>query len=246
MDLDLLFEKAKNYVEQYRDLIKNGTILIPEFPIDPPKFLMGTNIDCPNKEFRPRGIVNYVEPHCVVKEGKYAGKKVIGIYVMKTLAEPLIQIYLDGDEEYLINKLFDILTSYIVVFNRGFFEAYVSGFLSDENSVVLAGYNDAKAFVIAVRSLVVKDVDYSYINMGKVMAIKLPKEGVREGLNGDTFLIEFIGSGVLAVPVTRDDVYKLIMSEYDSLRAELIEVLHANPGLEKTLREIVEEIKQGS
>mgnify|MGYP001770633398 CR=1 FL=1 len=40
------------------------------------------------------------------------------------------------------------------------------------------------------------------------------------------------------MPVTRDEVYNLLMSEYDNLRAELMEVLQTNPELEKVLNEL--------
>ena len=241
VDLDLVYEKIRKYFENnYRDLMKTGTLLLLEFPInDLNGFLLENGIECPG-EFRARGVINYTEPHCI-----FEGKKIVGLHIRETQTEPSVNVYVEGEEDLFIGKLTDAIASFIITFNRTFFEAFVRGFLSDEDSVILTGYNDPKAFAIAILSLSggKMDINYRYIDVGKFYTMKIPKSELVD-TRFDTLFLKAVGKDVIAVPISREEVFKLIMSEHENLKAELMKNLATNVELQKLIDKILEEVEQ--
>lgn len=243
MDIDVVYEKIERFMEkEYRDLTKTGTLLLLEFPVnDINGFLVENGIECPG-EFRARGVINYTEPHCVLK---LEGKKVIGLHIRETQTEPSVNVYVEGEEDLFIGKLTDAIASFIITFNRAFFEAFVRGFLNDEESVVLTGYNDPKAFAITILNLSggKMDIDYRYIDVGKFYTMKIPKSEL-EDTRFDTLFLKAIGKDVIAIPISREEVFRLIMSEHENLKAELMKNLATNVELQKLIDKILEEVEQ--
>lgn len=243
MDIDVVYEKIERFMEkEYRDLMKTGTLLLLEFPINNLyNFLAENGIEC-TREFEARGVINYTEPHCVLK---VEGKKVIGLHIRETQTEPSINIYTKGEEDLFIGKLTDAIASFIVTFNRTFFEAFVRGFLSDEDSVILTGYNDPKAFAIAILSMSggKMDIDYRYIDVGKFYTMKIPKSEL-EDTRFDTLFLKAVGKDVIAIPISREEVFRLIMSEHENLKAELMKNLATNVELQKLIDKILEEVER--
>ena len=249
IDLELVKQKIKKVVEdRILKLTFNGTVILSEPAFKPAelhRFLQAHFVYCPSAEFKAVLSMHYTEPHCYITGiRELKGKKLVGVFIRNTLNEPDVVPYFEHERDELIEDISTMMSSIAMVYHKGLFEAYARAFLNDNNAVVLAGLDDIYAFAPVLEELTGgKPVDYEFLNTKHYFVMKVSK-AVLKRAPYDTILVIDKGDTVFALPATRDEVFEMLMKDYDAYRSETLEILSRNDELRELIERAIEEAEE--
>ena len=249
IDLDLVKKKSLEYVNaHFSHLLEEGTLIHIEPHLlanEIKQVLLLNSIKCPG-EISKVEFLYHAKPHCYLAEDNYGkgyGTRVIGVQMRSTPNGFAVNPYFDEDVKPLLTLISDQILDYVLVYNRSFFEAFVRAFLSDENVVVLAGPDDPVAFGVSMYNLSggKENVRSMYIVSGDVYVAKIPKEDLLP-IPYDTLFVFRDDRTVYNKPMSREEVFNMVMANYPETRSRLLEILARNDELRKAVEEVVEEV----
>lgn len=252
IDLELLRKKAIEYVEaNYAKLTFSGTLILSDV-IEPPdkirEIVEKYGVVCPN-DIKQLDIENlyYAEPKCYATLEIVKGRKLSGIQINLTTTFLDVVPFYDYERDRFLMNIADLISSTVMAYHRPFFEAFLRGYLNDDNSLFIYGVNDALAYNTAVWMVTGKTIaDFEYTTTVLAVLLKLPKSSVLEEYKKfDVLYMDVNDGNVTLMPSDRERAFQYVMQTYEQYRSMLLESMSQYDKFRSLIERLVEEVESG-
>ena len=253
IDPDIIKLKSEEYVRNlFSDVIEKGTLILYEPKLtcnEMREILLFHGVKCP--EVKRRSFAFYSPTPCYVVDDRYNykyGTKLKGLFVRyaDTFDGYDVMLYLEGDEENILSLASNLIIQYAIFYSKSIFEAFTRAFIFDDSAIIIAGPNDPPTFrsILYAFSGGRDYVRQMYILVDDVLVAKVPKEDLLP-LPFDTISIYRVGNTISYNMIGREDVYKMVVANYDAMRSKLFKILSQNEEIMKVVEHVFEEAEVG-
>lgn len=250
IDPDIIKLKAKEYVRNlFSDIIEKGTLILyePKLSCDEMReILLLHGVKCP--EVKRRSFAFYSPMPCyIIDDVRYSykyGTKLKGLFVRyaDTFDGYDVTLYLEGDEESILSVASDLIIQYAIFYSKSIFEAYSRAFVFDDDAIIIIGPNDPPTFrsILYAFSGGRDYVRQMYILVNDILVAKVPKEDLLP-LPFDAISIYRVSNMVFYNAISREDIYKMVVANYEAMRSKLFMILSRNDEIMKVVEQVFEE-----